>query len=472
MITSTKFLWYNRKQIKNFSELEITVAASMDKFGHSVPNGMYDLRMGPCERDQTCETCQLNILHCPGHFGYMNINTVINPLTYSTVVSLLKSCCEKCHRFKMSNTEKMNGYLALESASSKLVSKHNTVETYEELEHLINSAEPRESIRMTDHAEAVADILKRCSIRTKCPLCFHQSRKLTRGNQMRILIDDPVDGPTIMPIGDMVKDIEQLYENERVILNKMYSITNNEETKNENDTSTNNKPDNNKSDNGSVHPMHWLFLDCLPIIPNKFRPPKKRDGNVYEHVMNTSLNQILNYHNLSQINDKYIPELQAQVLNYYDNVKNQGIKQLLEKKSGLFRQNIQGKRVNYSARSVISPDPCIGTGEIGVPLVFAQKLTFPERVNRYNVDRIKTLVVNGSGFYPGANFIDMGGKTISLKHLTRGKRAAISTQLSNDDVLSGNTVVHRHLVSGDRLLVNRQPTLHKPSMMGHIARVL
>ena len=80
----------------------------------------------------------------------------------------------------------------------------------------------------------------------------------------------------------------------------------------------------------------------------------------------------------------------------------QGVRQLLEKKEGLFRMNMMGKRVNFAARSVISPDPNIGTGEIGVPPFFAARLSFPEAVTQFNHARMQQLVLNGAHEYPGA----------------------------------------------------------------------
>jgi DNA-directed RNA polymerase I subunit RPA1 len=79
----------------------------------------------------------------------------------------------------------------------------------------------------------------------------------------------------------------------------------------------------------------------------------------------------------------------------------QGVRQVLEKKEGLFRRNMMGKRVNFACRSVISPDPYIDTHEVGLPLRFAKKLTFPEPVTPFNFDSLRQMVVNGSDVHPG-----------------------------------------------------------------------
>lgn len=146
-----------------------------------------------------------------------------------------------------------------------------------------------------------------------------------------------------------------------------------------------------------------------------------------------------------------------------------GIRQLLEKKEGLFRMKMMGKRVNYAARSVISPDPNLNTNEVGVPLFVAKKLTFPEFVNEYNAKHLRQLIVNGPFQHPGANFVVENGNKISLEALNEQQRIALAKTLLNN---AKNKVVYRHLQSGDVLLFNRQPTLHKASLMSHIARVL
>ncbi|KAK5191057.1 60S acidic ribosomal protein P1 [Cryomyces antarcticus] len=154
-----------------------------------------------------------------------------------------------------------------------------------------------------------------------------------------------------------------------------------------------------------------------------------------------------------------------------------GIKQKLEKKEGLFRKNMMGKRVNFAARSVISPDPNIETNEIGVPPVFARKLTYPEPVTDHNFLELKQAVMNGPDLWPGAAAIENeNGQVINLKTKNEEERMALANQLlapSSTNVTGArNKKVHRHLNNGDIVIMNRQPTLHKPSMMAHRARVL
>ena len=128
------------------------------------------------------------------------------------------------------------------------------------------------------------------------------------------------------------------------------------------------------------------------------------------------------------------------------------IKQLLEKKEGIFRMKIMGKRVNYAARSVISPDPMLDTNEVGVPLFMAKKLTFPEGVNEANYEKLKKLIINGPTKWPGAMYLEENGKNISLEGSTKEQREAIARSLLEN---AENKVVYRHLMNGDVLLFNR-----------------
>ncbi|XP_068535714.1 DNA-directed RNA polymerase I subunit RPA1 [Anas acuta] len=153
-----------------------------------------------------------------------------------------------------------------------------------------------------------------------------------------------------------------------------------------------------------------------------------------------------------------------------------GIRQLLEKKEGLFRKHMMGKRVDFAARSVICPDMYIGTNEIGIPMVFATKLTYPQPVTPWNVKELRQAVINGPKVHPGASMVinEDGSRTVlSASSLTQ--REAIAKQLltpSSGAPPTGLKIVCRHIKTGDVLLLNRQPTLHRPSIQAHRARIL
>ena len=156
----------------------------------------------------------------------------------------------------------------------------------------------------------------------------------------------------------------------------------------------------------------------------------------------------------------------------------QGLKQLIEKKEGIIRMHMMGKRVNFAARSVITPDPNINIDEIGIPEAFALKLTYPVPVTPWNVTELRQLIINGPDVHPGAVMIEAeDGWITRLNPTDRNQPSAIAKRLLTygdkpRDLFQGIKIVHRHLQNGDLLLLNRQPTLHKPSIMAHKARIL
>lgn len=269
---------------------------------------------------------------------------------------------------------------------------------------------------------------------------------------------------------------------------------------------------------------HMFFIETLAVAPTRFRPPSVMGDKIFESPQNELLSAILKGSHLvrdfsedlqsatdeeqldkskvDRIRNNFVESiinLQHAVNSFIDSTKNPtqvaqgktlppGIRQALEKKEGLFRKHMMGKRVNYAARSVISPDPFIETSEIGIPPVFATKLTYPEPVTPHNIKEMRQAVINGPNKWPGATHVQNEDQSIDvLADLSIESRIALANSLlapqSSHTAQTGNnpyptrtqTVnkkVLRHIRNGDMLLLNRQPTLHKPSIMAHKARIL
>jgi DNA-directed RNA polymerase I subunit RPA1 len=249
-----------------------------------------------------------------------------------------------------------------------------------------------------------------------------------------------------------------------------------------------------------------FFLKTVMVPPNRFRPEARtgdaqvteaQQNNLYKNILQ-ACEQIARIHQeigsvegrrrtMTDMHNAW-SDLQNAVNSLIDKDKNpiigaaakrneEGIKQKLEKKEGLFRKNMMGKRVNFAARSVISPDPNIETNEVGVPPVFARKLTYPEPVTSHNFRDLQQAVINGVDKWPGAAAIESeNGQITNLRGKSADERVSLANQLlaPSDGNTGGvkNKKVYRHLTNGDVVIMNRQPTLHKPSMMGHRVRVL
>ncbi|GAA6029739.1 hypothetical protein JCM8097_001026 [Rhodosporidiobolus ruineniae] len=142
-----------------------------------------------------------------------------------------------------------------------------------------------------------------------------------------------------------------------------------------------------------------------------------------------------------------------------------GLCQRLKGKQGRFRGNLSGKRVDFSGRTVISPDPNLMIDQVAVPERVAKILTYPERVTAHNIERLRAAVRNGTEVHPGANFINQGGDSGIKKFLKFGDREFMAEKLRVGDV------VERHLRDDDIVLFNRQPSLHRLSILSHRVKV-
>ena len=231
----------------------------------------------------------------------------------------------------------------------------------------------------------------------------------------------------------------------------------------------------------------WMMCTVLSIPPPQVRPSVLQDNNQRsEDDLTQKLVDIIKTNGL--LADKIAKNVKKKVIDEWTNVLQyhvatfinneipgvppsaqrsgrplKSVQQRLGSKEGRIRNNLQGKRVEHSARTVITPDPNISIKEIGVPIRIASNLTYPERVTAFNINKLYKLIQNGPDVYPGAKTIVRAAdnRMISLKHIT-GK----DLQLFEGDI------VNRHLMDGDYVLFNRQPSLHRMSMMGHQVRVL
>lgn len=230
----------------------------------------------------------------------------------------------------------------------------------------------------------------------------------------------------------------------------------------------------------------WMVCHVLPVPPPAVRPSVKHDAqqrseddltHIYSNII--KINKDLNDKLAANASPNVIEGL-TNVLQYYvamivnNKVKGavpmaqrsgrplQCIMGRLNSKNGRIRGNLMGKRVDYSARSVITGDPNLSILQLGVPMKIAMNLTKPMVVNDRNREFLLKLVQNGPELYPGAKILERSnGENISLRYVDRS-----SLRLSNGDI------VHRHMMDGDAVLFNRQPSLHRMSMMCHIAKIM
>jgi DNA-directed RNA polymerase II subunit RPB1 len=243
-----------------------------------------------------------------------------------------------------------------------------------------------------------------------------------------------------------------------------------------------------------LNPAHarpdWMVLTVLPVPPPNVRPSvsvdnTSRSEDDLTHKLaeiiraNTNLRKQIANGAPAHVIGEFTDLLQFHISSYFDNtVAGQpratmrsgrpvkSISERLKGKGGRIRGNLMGKRVDFSARSVITPDPNLSVDELGVPWSIALNMTFPETVTPYNIDRMRRLVENGPHPPPGQTgaryIIREDGTRLDLRFLKK----------SSDRHLELGYKVERHMQDGDLVLFNRQPSLHKMSIMGHRVRIM
>ena len=230
----------------------------------------------------------------------------------------------------------------------------------------------------------------------------------------------------------------------------------------------------------------WMICQVLPVAPPAVRPSVKHDAqqrseddltHIYSSIIknNTDLAEKIENNASPNVIKQLVETLQYLIAMIVNN-KIKGAEPMaqrsgrtmncimsrLNSKNGRIRGNLMGKRVDYSARSVITGDPNLSIRELGVPMKIAMNITKPIKVNKRNRDFLTKLIQNGPDVYPGAKILEKAnGESITLRYVDRN-----SVKLMDGDV------VHRHMMNGDAVLFNRQPSLHRMSMMCHIVKIM
>lgn len=424
-----------------------------------VIGGLFDPRMGVLEQGIMCPTDQLQHLHTPGYFGHIELEQPVFYVKYLlTVIKILNCICFKCSKLKINketykHTLQMkpyNRFLYLHTIASK-VKKCGS-----EIEYGCGCEQPTK-IKKTDLATLTAEWTTRANNNSTEP-----------AQPVSILLTPKIVQTILSRMS--TEDIEFLGF-----------------------SPTFSRPE-------------WMICEVLAVPPPAVRPSIKMDGQQrneddISHMLvdivktNKDLRDrtaLLNKDIESDASDDTIANHRRHIsehhklLQYYiyvmvDNTKTHGISQAAQRsgrplksikerlngKMGRVRGNLMGKRVDFSARSVITPDPNLSIRELGVPLKVAMNITKPVTVNKHNKEFLARLVANGPTNYPGAKILEK--KNTGSKFFLQF--------FSKDDanpsmVIEEGDIVHRHMMNGDAVLFNRQPTLHRMSMMCHIAVIM
>jgi len=428
-------------EIQKGSVVEIT---NRDTHINNKPvlGGLFDPRMGVLDPGMICPTDGLDYVQTPGYFGHINLSRPVYYIQYlSTIMKICRCVCIKCSKLLI-DKEKYNYLLKLNAETRwnkvfALASKKHRCG--EDSHNGCGCLQPK--IRKEGLATIIAE----------------WNDKEEEFNNYDFKKEDTKMTMKIIP--EMMLKIFKKISDEDVNFMGFSPIWSRPE---------------------------WMVCQVLAVPPPQVRPSIKHDAQQRSeddltHIIiniikaNKMLQEKIEQNSASNVIDDWTTVLQYYIATLVDNkipgvaavAQRSGrplkaIKERLNGKSGRVRGNLMGKRVDFSARSVITPDPNLSISQLGVPLKVAKNLTKPIIVTAKNRNYLRTLILNGPDEHPGAKIYERkNGDCISLRYVDR---ESINLELGD--------IVHRHMLDGDAILFNRQPTLHRMSMMCHIVKVM
>lgn len=428
-IESITFSIFSPKQILDSTTAKVVTPELYDREGYPVDGGLMDLRLGVIDPGLRCKTCAQKLKECPGHFGYIELaRPVIHIKFVRQLLDLLKSSCKSCGRVLIQENIMKKQMVMLEQ-----ISKEEGFEA---------------------RRRKIKEIVEKSKVKEKCPNCDTKQEKIKLEKPYNFYENEV----RLSPI-EVRARLEKIPSEDLEIFGFAKDF----------------RPE-------------WLVLTVMQIPPVTMRPSiTLESGERSEDDLTHKLGDIVRinqrlFENINAGAPEVIIEdlwdlLQYHITTFFDNevaqlppARHRGgqvLKTLtnrISSKEGRIRHNLAGKRTDFSARTVISPDPLIELNEVGVPRSMSMHLTVPERVTEWNKEYLLRYVNNGSKVYPGANYI--------IK--PDGKRKTITAETKDEILaeLSMGYIVERHLIDGDIALFNRQPSLHRMSMMCHKIKVL
>jgi DNA-directed RNA polymerase II subunit RPB1 len=446
-IIGIQFSIMSPDEIRKSSVAHITDRNTYDN-NRPVVGGPFDARMGVLEPGLICPTDGLDYMQTPGYFGHIELARPVFYIQYLTTIRKILSCvCIKCSKLlidKESNRRFMD---------MKPEKRWGSVFQY-------------------------CSKIKRCGDDTHDGCGCLQPKRIKKQDIATIIAEwessetEETGGGEGGAGGSGAKKSITMHLTPEVVL-KIFRRISDEDVSFMGFSPQFSRPD-------------WMICQVLAVPPPAVRPSIKMDGqqrseddishilvNIIKH--NKTLQEKINEKAAQKVIDGWHDVLQYYIATQINNnipgvgqvAQRSGrpLKSIMDRlngKGGRVRGNLMGKRVDFSARSVITPDPNLSIRELGIPLKIAKNITKPISVNDMNKNFLLKLVRNGPDEYPGAKILEKrNGENISLRYADRE-----NIRIENGDI------VHRHIMDGDGVLFNRQPTLHRMSMMCHIARIM
>ena len=425
-IAGIRFEVLSPQEIRRMSVAKIITPETYDDDGYPIEAGLMDPRLGVIDPGLRCKTCGGKAGECPGHFGHIELAAPVIHVGYAKLIAkLLNATCRECGRILLKD-EKRDYYI------EQIEKKKQLNQDYEDIVKKVFSE--AKNVKVCPHCGA-----EQIDIKFEKPTFFYEGEHKLTPKDVRERLEKIPD-----------EDLPAFGMNPKAV-----------------------RPE-------------WMVLTVLPVPPVTVRPSIILEtGQRSEDDLTHKLVDII------RINQRFLDNkeggapqliledlwelLQYHVTTYLDNEVSgipparhrsgrplKTLAQRLKGKEGRFRGSLSGKRVNFSARTVISPDPNISINEVGVPKVVAEELTVPFHVTERNIEEARELILRTE--HPKANYvIRPDGRRIRVLDTNREELA---------EKLEPGMIIERQLMDGDIVLFNRQPSLHRMSIMAHYVRVL
>ena len=437
-IIGIQFSILSPDEIRKNSVVEVT---SRDTYINNKPviGGLFDPRMGVLEPGTICPTDGMTYIDTPGYFGHIELARPVFAIQHiKDIMKLCRCVCFKC---------------------SKLLINKN------QHKHILD----RPGMDRWEYVAQIAAKVKRCGEKTEDGCGCKQPDKIKLEGMASIYAIWENMGTD--EAGETKKMSIRLTPE---IVLKIFKRISDDDVSFMGFSPVWSRPD-------------WMIFQVLPVPPPAVRPSVKHDAqqrseddltHIYSNILKTNSilkEKMANPDTNVNVIEGWTTILQHSIAMIVNN-KIKGVDPMaqrsgrplqcimgrLNSKNGRIRGNLMGKRVDFSARSVITGDPNLSIKQLGVPLKIAKNITKPITVNDRNREFLMKLIENGPDVHPGAKILERkNGEHISLRYVDRG-----SIRLENGDV------VHRHMMDGDAVLFNRQPSLHRMSMMCHIVKIM
>ncbi|MGC8669535.1 MAG: DNA-directed RNA polymerase subunit A' [Candidatus Micrarchaeia archaeon] len=419
-------------EIRRISVAKLVVPDTYNEDGYPIDGGLIDQRLGVIDPGLKCKTCGGRAKTCPGHFGHIDlVRPVIHPEYAKIIYLLLQSTCYKCHRI--------------------LLNDEQIKEVKPVVSDLIVKEEDQDN--QSEHEVSGMDLLKKIKAIKKCPHCGAEQPKIKLERPTFFYINSERLKPD-----EILNWLSKISDDDLMLLGIDPKIT---------------RPE-------------WFVLTVLLVPPVNVRPSiTLESGERSEDDLTHKLVDIMRINQrLEQDIDAGAPQiiiddlwelLQYQVTTYFNNEtpgvpvarhrSTRPLKTLVQRlkgKEGRLRYNLSGKRVNFSARTVIVPDSSLTIDQVGVPKRMAENLTVPIYLTQWNFEEAKKYLENTE--YPMA--INMITKEGIRKRVSDTNREELLKEVQP------GYIIERQLIDGDIVLMNRQPTLHRVSIMAHTAKIL